>query len=270
VQLHATSWFHISGLLVVAHKTDRMPEPETTQMPLPPTRRARLRRLAALRLRRAELIYLAALVAFAVLAVCAHLYAYFGWDISAERFVQQLPLPALAGAMRFVSFFGNTWHPYALTVVTCLIFLAWHRRTEAAGLLLSAGGGSLINTLTKLIVARPRPSPLLVSVYRPLHTESFPSGHVTFYVCYFGFLFFTAYALLPPRTLARRFALIITALFVATVGLSRVYLGAHWPSDTLGAYLLSGLWLAASLHLYRKWKQRSTFHPEEQKSEVGG
>ncbi|PYS88405.1 MAG: hypothetical protein DMF64_20515 [Acidobacteria bacterium] len=240
-----------------------MLEPNTTQPPLPQTRRARLRRLAALRLRRAELIYLAALVAFAVLAVCAHLYAYFGWDISAERFVQQLPLPGLAAVMRFVSLFGNTWHPYALTAVTCLIFLTWRRRTEAAGLLLCAGGGSLINSITKLVVARPRPSPLLVAVYRPLHTESFPSGHVTFYVCYFGFLFFTAYAILPQRTLARRLALTLTTLLVATVGLSRVYLGAHWPSDTLGAYLLSGLWLAAALHLYRKWKQRSTFHPED-------
>lgn len=240
-----------------------MPEPDTTQTPQPHTRRARLRRLAALRLRRAEVIYLAALVAFAVLAVCAHLYAYFGWDVRAELYIQQLPVPGLARAMRFVSFFGNTWHPFALTTLTCLIFLVWRRRTEAAGLLLSAGGGSLINSIAKLIVARPRPSPLLVSVYRPLHTESFPSGHVAFYVCYFGFLFFTAYALLPHRTYARRLALITTTLFVLTVGLSRVYLGAHWPSDTLGAYLLSGLWLAASLHLYRRWKQRSTFHPED-------
>jgi undecaprenyl-diphosphatase len=214
------------------------------------------------------MIYLAALIAFAALAVCAHLYAYFGWDVSTERFIQHLPVPGLSGAMRFVSLFGNTWHPYALTAATCLIFLAWQRRTEAAGLLLSAGVGSLINTLMKLVIARPRPSPLLVNVYRPLHTESFPSGHVAFYVCYFGFLFFTAYAVLPPRTLARRLALTTTAFFVATVGLSRVYLGAHWPSDTLGAYLLSGLWLAASLHLYRRWKQRSTFHPQDKTAET--
>src|SRR5205085_12697449 len=140
---------------------------------------------------------------------------------------------------------------------------ARRRRTEAAGLLLCAGVGDLINVLTKFVVARPRPSALLVNVYRPLHTESFPSGHVNFYVCYFGFLFFVAYALLPKRTLARRLALTITALFVLAVGPSRVYLGAHWPSDTLGAYLLSGLWLAAVLHFYRRWKQRSTFHPEE-------
>jgi undecaprenyl-diphosphatase len=93
--------------------------------------------------------------------------------------------------------------------------------------------------------------------------ESFPSGHVTFYVCFFGFLFFAAFALLPKGSTARRVACTLAALPVLLVGLSRVYLGAHWPSDTLGAYLFSGLWLAFSLDMYRRWKRRATFHPED-------
>jgi undecaprenyl-diphosphatase len=117
--------------------------------------------------------------------------------------------------------------------------------------------------VVKYVVARPRPTLEHVRVSGEWAHESFPSGHVTFYVCFFGFLFFVAFALLPRGSFVRRVALVLTALPVALVGLSRIYLGAHWPSDTLGAYLLSGLWLALSLHLYRRWKQKATFHPEE-------
>ena len=233
--------------------------------PNKPARRNLLRRLAALRLERAEVVYLASFATFAVLAVLAHRAAHFGWDVSIAQAIQRVP--HVLWLMRAISFFGNRWHPFALTTTTTIIFLACGRRTEAAGLVLSAGGGSLINSIIKFTVARPRPAAALVAIYGHPAGKSFPSGHVTFYVCYFGFLFFAAYAVLPRHTWPRRLALIITATLVATVGLSRVYLGAHWPSDTLGAYLLSGLWLATALHFYRKWKQRSTFHKDEVQSD---
>jgi undecaprenyl-diphosphatase len=226
------------------------------------------RERAVRRLWRAETIYALSLLGFSVLALLAHFVTYFDWDLRVERAIQSLPVPGLFGMMRAVSIFGNGWIPWALTIITVAIFYAYRKRSEAMGLLLSAGGGSLLNIMVKMLVGRPRPTAELVSVYRDLRTESFPSGHVTFYVCYFGFLFFAAFALLPRGSWARRTALFLTALPVALVGLSRVYLGAHWPSDTLGAYLLSGLWLALSLHLYRRWKQRATFHPELQKPDA--
>jgi undecaprenyl-diphosphatase len=123
----------------------------------------------------------------------------------------------------------------------------------------------LINRVVKWLVGRPRPTLALVHVSGDWARESFPSGHVTFYVCFFGFLFFVAYALLRRGTLARRITLALAALPVLLIGCSRVYLGAHWASDVLGAYLLSGIWLAFTLHLYRRWKARSTFHKEELK-----
>jgi undecaprenyl-diphosphatase len=165
--------------------------------------------------------------------------------------------------MQWVSVFGNRWTPHALTVATALVFLWRKRRSEAFGLALSAGGGSLINRLFKMLIARPRPSAELVGFSYRDEALSFPSGHVTFYVCYFGFLFFAAYTLLPRGSNVRRVALVLTALPVLLIGFSRVYLHAHWPSDVLGAYLLSGIWLAFSLEIYRRWKRRATFHPEE-------
>lgn len=222
------------------------------------------RRSAVRRLWRAEIIYAVALACFGVLALLAHTNDYFAWDLRVSRAFnwETFTPPGLFPLMWFISLFGNTWIPWALTTITAILFFVFHKRSEAAGLIVSAGGGALVNSLVKLLVARPRPTAELIPVYRDLATQSFPSGHVNFYVCYFGFLFFVAFALLPRGSVARRLALFLTALPVLLVGLSRVYLGAHWPSDTLGSYLLSGLWLALSLHLYRHWKQRATFHPQ--------
>lgn len=218
------------------------------------------RQRAAHRLRRAEVFYSVMFLAFSVLALFAHFNAYFGWDVHGEQFLQSLSMPGLDGLMRVVSLCGDKFIPFVLTTITVLLFIYFNRRSEAAGLLLSAGVGALVNSLLKFMIARPRPPAELVRVFRPLATKSFPSGHVSFYVCYFGFLFFVAYALLPRGSFTRRLALAACALPVALIGLSRVYLGEHWPSDVIGAYLASGLWLAFSLDLYRRWKRRATFH----------
>jgi undecaprenyl-diphosphatase len=219
---------------------------------------------AVRRLWQAETIYFIALAAFAVLAVFAYFDAYFDWDLAAARTLQSSRLPGLYTLMIGVSLFGNGITPWILTTITAILFLIRGRRSEMAGLILSAGGGALVNRVFKMAIGRPRPVSDLVRVSVFPSAESFPSGHVTFYVCYFGFLFFVAYALLPRGSAVRRLALAAAVLPAALVGLSRVYLGAHWPSDTLGAYLLSGLWLAFSLEMYRRWKERATFHPEIQ------
>lgn len=221
------------------------------------------------RLWRAEAVYIVALGAFAVLAIFAYLDPYFGWDLrfsTAFNWSTFTP-PGLFPLLRFISIFGNSWTPYALTVLVVIIFLIFRRRSEAAGLTMSVAGSAIINSTLKLVISRPRPTPDLIPVYHDTVTQSFPSGHVTFYVCFFGFLFFVAYALLQRGSNLRRLALALTALPVLLVGLSRIYLGAHWPSDTLGAYLWSGVWLAFSLVMYRRWKERRTLHGEEK---VGG
>jgi membrane-associated phospholipid phosphatase len=234
-----------------------------------PRGRARRRRESR-RLLRAEVFYSAGLATFAVLAVLAHAYAYFAWDLSAARFVQSFEAGWWAWLMEFASVFGNRWHPHALTAVVALVFFLWRRRSECFGLILSAGGGAIVNRVLKILIARPRPTADLVGFAYRSDELSFPSGHVMFYVCFFGFLFFAAYALLPRGSSVRRAALVLAALPVLLVGLSRVYLRAHWPSDTLGAYVLGGLWLAFSLEVYRRWKRRASFHAEAASVEEEG
>jgi membrane-associated phospholipid phosphatase len=221
------------------------------------------RRRESHRLLRAKNAYIAGLVCFAVFAVLAHAYTYFVWDLPLARAIQSIDFPGWAYFMKRVSYFGNGWHPHVLTVLTALIFLVWRRRSECFGLILSAGGGALINNIAKLLVGRPRPAAELVGFAYASRETSFPSGHVTFYVCYFGFLFFIAYTLLSRARVPRYLILVLTCAIVVLVGISRIYLRAHWPSDVIGAYLLSGTWLVFSLETYLRWKRRATLHPEE-------
>jgi membrane-associated phospholipid phosphatase len=235
----------------------------------PSPRRRLVERLAAARkLSRAEAVFLVALAAFAVLALYAHAYAYFAWDLRATLALQSVGTPGFPSLMRVTSVFGNGANGWLLAALTLLLLFMRRRRTEMYALLFSVGGGELVNRIVKAAVGRPRPVAELVRVTGTWANESFPSGHVTFYVCYFGFLFFAAFALLPRGTNLRRAALALAALPVLLIGLSRMYLGAHWASDVLGAYLLSGAWLALSVHLYRRGKARSTFHQEEMSATV--
>ncbi|HEV2880564.1 MAG TPA: phosphatase PAP2 family protein [Pyrinomonadaceae bacterium] len=240
-----------------------MEEATGEQLPIESARRRLLRRVAASRLWRAQVRYGIILFAFAVLAYYARANAYFAWDRAVAHQIQGLRTPALDVLMYAVSYIGYGLIPYAIAFATFLVFLAARRRSEAYALLFSTAGSGLLNRAIKMLIARPRPAAPDVNVFRLHGGQSFPSGHVTFYVCYFGFLFFVAYALLPKRSLARRLALTLTSLMIALVGISRVYLGAHWPSDTIGAYFLGGLWLGFSLYLYGRWKERSTFHQQE-------
>ncbi len=201
------------------------------------------------------ILWVLSLVAFTVLAIAAHQHAYFSWDVSVARSLQRLP--GLQLPMRLVSAPGYGWRAVSLIALIALLLWATRRKTEAAFLALSSGLGALLDELAKALVGRPRPAAALVTITRHMGDPSFPSGHVVFYCSSFGFLFALAFLDRNCGPGARRALLTLIGLPIVLVGPSRVYLGAHWPSDVLGGYLLGAAWLAVVLQVYRRWKTRS-------------
>jgi len=204
----------------------------------------------------AERVFLVALIVCAALAVLAHHYAYFDWDVALAQRIQSVALPGFDTLMIFVSLLGSAWVPWLLVVATGLVLNRTGLSIEGSMTLAGTGLGWLVNMLLKWLIGRPRPSDALVHVYGKFYYESFPSGHVVFFVEFFGFLFFLAYVLLKPGRL--RYAILtVLGLLICSVGASRVYLGAHWPSDVAGAYLAGGIWLMLMIEVYRRLKARS-------------
>lgn len=122
---------------------------------------------------------------------------------------------------------------------------------------------ALIRIGIQSVVNRPRPHPLLVRISHNKKTKSFPSGHVSSSVVFWGWMVALGIMLRNGMPGWQRAVVGIPALFVAVVGPSRVYLGDHWTTDVLGGYLFGGGWLGLSLWLYLELRKRNVLAREE-------
>lgn len=207
--------------------------------------------------RRAALFHLFALFAsagFVALAVAAHMIPYFHMDLVVARALQGYHGAFFSGLMRGVSWIGFVPQVDLLGVLAILVLLFAGLRWEAVASVFAACG-MIVGWLVKLIVVRPRPSADLINVIANLPSKSFPSGHVVMITTFAGFLAFLVFTLLKPSW-GRTALLVVFAALIALMGPSRIYLGQHWFSDVMGAYLLGSLWLALTIWFYRWGKQR--------------
>jgi len=219
---------------------------KTSAIAARPTRRARAAAFQA--------YVLGASVAFVALAVAAHYVPYFGLDLRITKAVQSLHVGVLDAVLRALTWAGFVPQVDVIGTLLFLTLFLFGLRWEAVGVLF-AYGITFVGMVVKLLVVRPRPSADLVYVMSQLDSTAFPSGHVLAATSVCGYLAFLAYTLLKPS--ARRTALIGVALaIVPLMGVSRIYLGQHWFSDVMGAYLLASLWLALTIRFYRWGKPR--------------
>lgn len=145
----------------------------------------------------------------------------------------------------FSKLVGNLTHlgdsiTLAIIALVTVGVLIWKKESLAAKWFLFAAAGSFIITaISKWAFGRDRPE--IVEQFASASSASFPSGHTLRSAVVYALL-----AFIVTRTASQRANMIIygaAAAIIIANGLSRVYLGVHWPTDVIGAWLIAGFWL---------------------------
>ena len=196
---------------------------------------------------------------FAVLTFCVKTMPSFAIDLQITKAIQLINFPLFASFMSLVSWPGSGPQLVVITALIILLIYSFGLRWESVMALVAASFSTGINLMVKDLIQRPRPTSNLVNVFAKLTDSSFPSGHVMFYIGFYGFMGFLAFSLQKP-SLKRSFLVALFGGLVVLIGASRIYLGQHWASDVLGAYLLGSLTLEAYIQIYLWGKTRFFVH----------
>ena len=167
--------------------------------------------------------------------------------------------PWVEEVARDVTALGGMTVLTVLTLATAVLLWLQGHRSNMVFLLVSVAGGMLAAHLIKLGFDRPRPDLVPHGMY--VMTASFPSGHSMM-----AAVSYLTLAVLSARVQSRRvikiYLIALAALLAIAVGVSRVYLGVHWPTDVVAGWCAGAVW-ALSCWLVARWlSRRGAVEPE--------
>ncbi|MEC7762626.1 MAG: phosphatase PAP2 family protein [Pseudomonadota bacterium] len=160
--------------------------------------------------------------------------------------------PQVETAMRDLTALGGITVLTLLTLSVIAYLLLRRKRTSALFLLVAVVGGQLLSHGFKTLFSRPRPD--LVPHGVDVATASFPSGHSMMAAVTYLTLA-VMLARMDSHTRVKVFLICVATVLAMAVGVSRVYLGVHWPSDVLAGWTLGAAW-ALLVWLVARWLER--------------
>ncbi|WP_419887113.1 phosphatase PAP2 family protein [Neobacillus niacini] len=193
-------------------------------------------------------VSLFSLLFFSLVAAMIRADKLLDFDRAVIEAVQSHEAPFITSIMKFFTEIGST----KTVVILCLLIIFFlykvlHHRME---LLLFIGvviGSPILNKVLKEIFRRARPD-----LHRLIEIGgySFPSGHAMNAFTVYGILTFLLWRHIFIRS-GRTLLLLGSSFFIIMIGVSRIYLGVHYPSDIIGGYFASGFWLATSIWFFQ-------------------
>ncbi|MEP4889501.1 MAG: phosphatase PAP2 family protein [Aliiglaciecola sp.] len=158
--------------------------------------------------------------------------------------------------MRDITALGGVAILTSFTLFVTLFLLIENKPKIAALLVLAITSGMIVSFSLKYGITRPRPD--LVPHGSYVYTSSFPSGHAMLS----ALVYFTLAGMLshlPVRRRVKSYFYMIAILFTFSIGVSRVYLGVHWPTDVLAGWLMGIGWALLTLVVARFLRMNGHF-----------
>ncbi|MDB5175923.1 MAG: acid phosphatase [Candidatus Saccharibacteria bacterium] len=183
------------------------------------------------------LVFWLPVIIFAQLADSVIDHSAIPGDVATLDALRRLATPWLTDVMIFISNVGNAALIISVTILgSVLLFYRYHHRRQALVLLFGVGGAGAANILLKALFGRTRPTEVAHLVSE--QSYSFPSGHAMGSSA----LAFSIIVILW-HSRYRWPAVLLGGLYTLAIGLSRLYLGVHYPSDVIAGWCISLAWV---------------------------
>jgi len=163
------------------------------------------------------------------------------FDAFVRTAVHQFSTPAFTRVMQVFSFLGSVAAVTTMSLVAVCVSLYFRHTRTAALLVVTMLGVAVLDVTLKHAFHRPRPAPFFGAAP---NSYSFPSGHALCSFCFYGMLA----AILAPLARGRvaKFGIWMAAVvLIGMIGISRIYLGVHYPSDVFAGYCAAIVWVGA-------------------------
>ncbi|WP_100397892.1 phosphatase PAP2 family protein [Bacillus sp. FJAT-44742] len=165
------------------------------------------------------------------------------FDFAIITWVQSWITPLLTDSFNAITYLGSVQALIILVIITSLMLFIFKKTWEGILYIFTVAAGGGLNWLLKWIIHRERPdiNPLVVE-----SGYSFPSGHSMMAIIAYGMLAYYFVLFLQSKA-TKSITVIAFTILIFLIGLSRIYLGVHYPSDVIAGYAVGGAWLGASI-----------------------
>lgn len=165
------------------------------------------------------------------------------FDMAIINFIQSFISVESTKIMKLFTFMGSTKGIVGFSVLVIFLMVLNKKWWESLFFAVAVVGSSGFNLLLKWIFHRARPN------IHPLIAEtgySFPSGHSMVSLAFYGMLAYFLVLFLKNRT-TKKITIIAFSFLIFLIGISRIYLGVHYPSDVIAGFSAGGVWLIVCL-----------------------